>query len=223
MCARITHLEVCESRPEVFAALRENLARAVPYQVLVVYRRRGNSLEPEYLDGEGRDGFSSVEVRIGEGLAGWVAGNGLAVVNGNPSVETGYLEDPASSGALRSALAVPLESPSGVEGVLSLYRRERRSIGEPHPPAELEGHPLAGVGDVPGDRQFGLRRLGQAVHADEDSLGQVADGLGRLVGHDQGVECPGLAVQREPQLGGGQACGSHGQDQKQARQAVHME
>jgi diguanylate cyclase (GGDEF)-like protein len=46
-------------------------------------------------------------------------------VNGNPSVEPGYLNDPAKFSTLRSALALPLEGVSGVIGVLALYRAER--------------------------------------------------------------------------------------------------
>ena len=44
--------DVSASRPQVFAELRENLVREVPYEFLVVYLRRGNCLVPEYLDGE---------------------------------------------------------------------------------------------------------------------------------------------------------------------------
>jgi GAF domain-containing protein len=45
-------------------------------------------------------------------------------LNGNPSVEPGYLNDPTKYSTLRSALAVPLEGKSSVVGVLALYRVE---------------------------------------------------------------------------------------------------
>jgi GAF domain-containing protein len=43
-------------------------------------------------------------------------------LNGNPSVEPGYLNDPTKYSTLRSALAVPLEGTTGVAAVLALYR-----------------------------------------------------------------------------------------------------
>jgi GAF domain-containing protein len=51
-----------------------------------------------------------------------VAENHLAILNGNPSVEPGYLNDPTKYSTLRSALAVPIESSSRVVAVLALYR-----------------------------------------------------------------------------------------------------
>jgi GAF domain-containing protein len=54
-------------------------------------------------------------------LSGWVAENGKAIINGNPSVEPGYLNDPTRFSILRSALAVPLIGNNGLKGVLSLY------------------------------------------------------------------------------------------------------
>jgi GAF domain-containing protein len=54
-----------------------------------------------------------------------VAENGKAIVNGNPSVEPGYLNDPSKFSILRSALAVPLISAGGITGVLSAYLTER--------------------------------------------------------------------------------------------------
>jgi GAF domain-containing protein len=59
------------------------------------------------------------------GLSGWVAENAKSIINGNPSVEPGYLNDPTKFSTLRSALAVPLESHGAIVGVLSLYRNQR--------------------------------------------------------------------------------------------------
>ena len=60
---------------------------------------------------------------VGTGLTGWVAETGQAIVNGNPSVEPGYLSDPVRFGCLRSALSVPLITDCGIIGVTSLYLR----------------------------------------------------------------------------------------------------
>jgi GAF domain-containing protein len=91
----------------------------------VLYRRSGEHLIPENLDGEDYRLFGSLEIPLGMGLSGWVAENVKSIVNGNPSVEPGYLNDPTKFSVLRSALAVPLQSQGAVVGVLSLYRLQR--------------------------------------------------------------------------------------------------
>jgi diguanylate cyclase (GGDEF)-like protein len=69
---------------------------------------------------------------VGEGLSGWVAENRKPILNGNPSVEPGYLADPAKFSTLRSALAVPLEGLSGAIGVMTLYRAEHDAFSRDH-------------------------------------------------------------------------------------------
>jgi GAF domain-containing protein len=69
--------------------------------------------------------FSSLRIPDGEGLSGWVAQNHKAILNGNPSVEPGYLNDPTKYSTLRSALAMPLEGTAGVAAVLALYRADQ--------------------------------------------------------------------------------------------------
>jgi len=79
-------------------------------------------LSAEFVSGENFRLFSSLQIPLGEGLSGWVAQNHKAILNGNPSVEPGYLNDPTKYSTLRSALAVPIEGVSGVVAVLALYR-----------------------------------------------------------------------------------------------------
>src|SRR5262249_8879856 len=64
--------------------------------------------------------------------AGWVAANRTPILNGNPTVEPGYQADPQNFIRLRSALAVPLEGPDGLIGVLSLYRTEKEGFTKDH-------------------------------------------------------------------------------------------
>ena len=52
--------------------------------------------------------FSSLRIPVGQGLSGWVAENRKPILNGNPSVESGYLNNPSVFSTLRSAIAVPL-------------------------------------------------------------------------------------------------------------------
>jgi putative nucleotidyltransferase with HDIG domain len=118
-------LSGCENAGAVFTVLRHSLRGLVSYDVMAVYLRLGDRLIPESLDGEDYHLFASLEIPIGMGLSGWVAENRKPVINGNPAVEPGYMNDPTRFSALRSALAVPLESQGEVVGVLSLYRTGR--------------------------------------------------------------------------------------------------
>jgi len=97
----------------------------VPYDSMAFYLLKNGVLVAEFVSGENSRLFSSLRIPLGEGLSGWVAQNSKAILNGNPSVEPGYLNDPTRYSTLRSALAVPLQGASGVAAVLALYRVEQ--------------------------------------------------------------------------------------------------
>ena len=63
-------------------------------------------------------------------MSGWVAQNHKPILNGNPSVEPGYLNDPTKYSTLRSALAVPIEGASGVAAVFALYRARQDAFNK---------------------------------------------------------------------------------------------
>jgi diguanylate cyclase (GGDEF)-like protein/putative nucleotidyltransferase with HDIG domain len=110
---------------ETLSVFSVKLKPMVPYDAIAIYIRRGDELIPEYVNGDNYRLFASLRIPIGDGLSGWVAQNKKPIVNGNPSVEPGYLNDPAKFSTLRSALALPLEGVNEVIGVLALYRAER--------------------------------------------------------------------------------------------------
>jgi len=110
---------------ETLSVVSVRLKRLVPYDSIAVYVLRDHKLVPEYVNGENFRLFSSLEIPVGEGLSGWVAQNRKPILNGNPSVEAGYMGDPGKFSTLRSALAVPLEGLNGSVGVLALYRAEK--------------------------------------------------------------------------------------------------
>ena len=107
---------------DILALLSIRLKRLLPHESIAVYRLDGDLLVPAFVSGENLRLFSSLRIPLGEGLSGWVAQNHKAILNGNPSVEPGYLNDPSKYSTLRSALAVPLEGASGIAAVLALYR-----------------------------------------------------------------------------------------------------
>ena len=106
---------------ETLSVLAERLKALISFDAIAVYECRAAHLLPAYVEGQDQILFSSLEIPIGEGISGWVAKNNTPVINANPSVEPGYLNNPAKFSILRSALAVPLEGMNGVVGVLTLY------------------------------------------------------------------------------------------------------
>ncbi len=113
------------SLDEMLSVLSIRVKKMVAYDSLAVYIRNGDTLRAAFVSGENYRLFSALEIPMGQGLSGWVAENLKPIVNGNPSVEPGYLNDPTMFSTLRSALAVPLEGKEGVVGVLALYHAEK--------------------------------------------------------------------------------------------------
>ena len=107
---------------DVLSVIAIRLRHLVPHESLAVYCPHGESLVPEFVSGENSLLFSSLRIPLGEGLSGWVAQNHKSILNGNPSVEPGYLNDATKYSTLRSALAVPIEAEGRVLAVLALYR-----------------------------------------------------------------------------------------------------
>src|SRR5450631_1325190 len=107
---------------DIFSLLAVRMKTLVPHDAMAVYCPKDEVLAAEFVSGDNFRLFSSLQIPLGEGLSGWVAQNHKAILNGNPSVEPGYLNDPKKYSTLRSALAVPIESAGGVVAVLALYR-----------------------------------------------------------------------------------------------------
>jgi putative nucleotidyltransferase with HDIG domain len=117
-------------RADIFSLLCLRLKQLVPHEAMAVYCPQADDLVPQFVSGENLKLFSSLRIPLGEGLSGWVAQNHKAIVNGNPSVEPGYLHDPQKYSTLRSALAVPIEGASALVAVLALYRARQDAFSQ---------------------------------------------------------------------------------------------
>jgi diguanylate cyclase (GGDEF)-like protein/putative nucleotidyltransferase with HDIG domain len=120
------------SLDDALSILSVRLKRLVPYDSMAVYLVQDECLTPAFVSGDNFRLFSSLKIPVGQGLSGWVAQNNKAILNGNPSVEPGYLNDPTKYSTLRSALAVPLEGSSEVVAVLALYRAQADGFTKDH-------------------------------------------------------------------------------------------
>ena len=125
-------LGVSLSLSETLSVLSMRLRRMIPYDSIVVFVNRNGWLLPELVSGENFRSLSSLKLKVGEGLCGWVAENCKPIVNGNPQVEAGFVVEPGKSTLLQSALVVPLEGLNGVVGVLAMYQANRDAFTPDH-------------------------------------------------------------------------------------------
>ena len=126
-------LGVSLSLSETLSVLSMRLRKMIPYDSIAVFVNRNGWLLPELVSGENFRALSSLKIRVGEGLCGWVAENSRPIVNGNPQVEAGYSTDPGKhTTLLQSALVVPLEGLNGVVGVLAMYHTNRDAFTPDH-------------------------------------------------------------------------------------------
>src|SRR5579864_5906875 len=102
------------------AALR--LKTLVPYDAIAFYVSTDGMVRPRFVSGDDHRLLRSLCVPLGEGLIGWVADVGKPILNGNPTVEPGYVAAGGSAPTLSSALALPLQDSGRVAGVVALYR-----------------------------------------------------------------------------------------------------
>ncbi len=118
---------------ETLSLVAARLRKMVPYNAVAIYLLRDDKLIPEYVTGDDFRVFSSLQIPMGEGLSGWVAQNRKPILNGNPSVEPGYLSEPHAGSCMSSALAVPLmRGDDEVLGVLALYKLEADAFSADH-------------------------------------------------------------------------------------------
>jgi putative nucleotidyltransferase with HDIG domain len=96
----------------------------VGYDALAFYGCEDDVVRPKFVTGDHARPLRSLSVPLGEGLIGWVAEVGTPILNGNPTVEPGFVHDCGSAPELGSALALPLMHSGRVAGVLALYRSD---------------------------------------------------------------------------------------------------
>jgi len=115
----LTRTEEPLTLDETLSAAALRLRHLIPFDALAVFALQGDNLIPRFAMGENVRHLSSLRIRNGQGLAGWVAENGNYIINGNPKVEPGL--EGSRSFALCSALAVPLSHAGHTIGVISVY------------------------------------------------------------------------------------------------------
>ncbi len=86
------------------SVLSSRLTQMIPCDSIAVHELKDELLGP--VSWTARTACCCVaQIPLGEGISGWVAKHNKPILNGNPSVEPGYLNDPRKFSLLRSALS----------------------------------------------------------------------------------------------------------------------
>ncbi len=117
---------------EVTSAIHEGVKRMIAHDTLAIYVSRGNELEPVEIVGTNSHLFGRETFPIEKGLSGRVIQHGTSILNGEPSMESGFQNDSEVLYKLQSALAVPLMGPNGMAGVLTLYHTDPQAFNRDH-------------------------------------------------------------------------------------------
>ena len=115
---------------ETLQHIERSLQPVIPSDALAIFLTKGNTLVVEHAAGRNQEMLLSLSVPMGEGLVGWVAQNGRPVANGNPTVEPGF--HCGADHPLNACMALPLEGPGGLLGVLALYRGDKDAFTHDH-------------------------------------------------------------------------------------------
>ncbi|MBL8212471.1 MAG: diguanylate cyclase [Bryobacterales bacterium] len=119
---------------EMLPVFADRLKKLIPHDAIAVYllEKSQEALIPAFVGGENSRLFASLRIPMGQGLSGWVAENRKTIVNGNPSVEPGYLNDRSKFTLMRAALCIPLEEEGKLLGTLALYSAEKEGFTQDH-------------------------------------------------------------------------------------------
>ena len=115
------------SLKESLAVFAVRLSRVVDYDTIAIYSQVGERLVPEYVSGDESKLLESAEINVGEGLSGWVAETGKAILHGDPSDDAAALHLSFRT-RMRSAVSLPIESAIGRRGVLTLYSAQQNAF-----------------------------------------------------------------------------------------------
>ncbi len=123
-------LQLSHAPVEDLALICIRLREFVRYDAIAVFARSGATLRTEFAVGMQMAELQQLVIERGEGLVGWIAETGEAILNGNPHVDAGF---PQRNPGLCCALGAPLTQAGVIVGVVALYSGDQNAFT----PAEL--------------------------------------------------------------------------------------
>ena len=118
---------------ETVSVMASRLRKLISFDCCALFLKVDDTLVPKYVDGVDASSFSRQPIKMGDGISGWVAQSGKAILNGNAAVEAGYHRRGMQAGALSAALSIPLfDLQSRILGVWTLYAIAPDSFSRDH-------------------------------------------------------------------------------------------
>ncbi len=117
---------------ETMSLVASRIRRFVPYAACSIYlvNSEDDRILPHYVVGMYKDMLEGIEIKLGEGVTGWVAANNKPLVDVVPTPDFPTLE--TLQGVFKSCLAVPLSIDCRVVGVITLYSDHSDTYLEHH-------------------------------------------------------------------------------------------
>lgn len=117
---------------ETLSHLSARIKRFVPFASCVVYlvNSEDDRVLPHHVSGMYKGILEGIEIKLGEGVTGWVAAHNKSLANVSPEPDFPNLE--TLSAVFKCCLAVPLAVGESVVGVLTLYSNNRNVYTDEH-------------------------------------------------------------------------------------------
>jgi diguanylate cyclase (GGDEF)-like protein/putative nucleotidyltransferase with HDIG domain len=121
------------SLADTMTVVSEKLGALVPLSLCALFVRRGDEdLRCRFVAGVHAERLENASIAEGNGLSGWVARHGRALVNGVPAAEFNAAGTSSADLELRSALICPLAVGDEVIGTIAVYHKGVGSYTEDH-------------------------------------------------------------------------------------------
>jgi len=118
-------LNYSASLHEVLPQFAARLKQLLPFDAVVIHGVDHGRLKPQFVNGQEFEPLCSLDIPLGQGVAGTAAQLNQPICNADPSSEQEFAEE---SSSFSSLLAVPLMGNVTVAGVLSVYRKETQAF-----------------------------------------------------------------------------------------------
>jgi diguanylate cyclase (GGDEF)-like protein len=118
---------------DTLSILTDKLRKIVPFDSCVFYLndKKNSTVVPAHVAGQNAKELSSHELKLSEGLTGWVMENKHALNSQIPQLDLYDVKEDVAS-EYKSALSVPLKNSDNVFGALTLYHTEQNAYTNEH-------------------------------------------------------------------------------------------
>ncbi len=117
---------------ETLSLLAEKIQKLVPYASCAIFLMdsQTDKLAPYHVAGLHAEELEGIELRVGDGITGWVAAHKQYLMNVSPAPD--FKDSEILHSAYRSCLVMPLSLDNSIVGVISLYADQPEDYHQDH-------------------------------------------------------------------------------------------